>query len=307
MIKSNIPLEGSQMRETKIGYLGPVGTFTEVAAKAIFPTDDLYACKTIPDCMEGVVEGEIDYCVVPLENAIEGSVNLTVDYLFHEQTLPIIAEVVVPIQQHLMVHPQQVDDWENIKKVYSHPQAISQCHHFLKETLPNAERCFESSTASAAQWVKSHPTECVAAIGNESAAKNYGLTIVAKNAHDYENNHTRFVVLHNENTPLECEHTPVVNEKTTMTITLPSDHSGALHQVLSAFSWRKINLSKIESRPTKTGLGNYFFIIDADMKMDGILIPGVKAELEALGCKINIVGSYPCYKAREGAASKVTR
>ncbi|WP_404452236.1 prephenate dehydratase [Virgibacillus necropolis] len=286
------------MEKTKIGYLGPVGTFTEVATKTAFPKDDLYPCKTIPDCMEGVLEGEIDYCVVPIENAIEGSVNLTVDYIFHERALPIVAEVVVPIKQHLMVHPQQIDEWQNIKKVHSHPQAISQCHHFLKDTLPDAERVFENSTASAAKWIKDHPEECLGAIGNESAAALYGLKIINWDVHDYENNHTRFVVLSCKHAQLALDHTAVLKDKTTMTITLPSNLPGALHQVLSAFVWRQINLSKVESRPTKTGLGNYFFIIDADMKMDEILIPGVKAELEALGCKVNIIGTYPCYGAK---------
>lgn len=290
-----IPLEANKLRETRIGYLGPEGTFTEVAAKTAFPKDNLYTYKTIPDCMEAVLDGEVDYCVVPIENAIEGSVNITVDYLFHERTLPIVAEVVVPIKQHLMVHPQQIDEWENIKNVHSHPQAISQCHHFLKDTLPNAGRIFENSTALAAQWIKGHPEECSGAIGTESAAKLYGLTIVKYDVHDYENNHTRFVVLSRENARLELDHTPVLKDKTTMAITLPSNFPGALHQVLSAFVWRQINLSKVESRPTKTGLGNYFFIIDADMKMDDVLIPGAKAELEALGCKVNIIGSYPCY------------
>ncbi|WP_430786509.1 prephenate dehydratase [Virgibacillus flavescens] len=283
------------MKKTRIGYLGPAGTFTEVAATAIFPKDEKFTYKTIPDCMEGVLEGEVDYCVVPIENAIEGSVNLTVDYLYYEQTLPIVAEVIVPIKQHLMVHPKYIHDWKNITSVHSHQQAISQCHHFLKDTLPQAERIFENSTASAAQWIKNHPGECIGAIGNEAAAETYGLTIAKRNVHDYENNHTRFVVLNQEMNALDLDHTPVIKYKTTMTVTLSSDFSGALHQILSAFLWRKINLSKIESRPAKTGLGNYYFIIDADTKMDDILIPGVKAELEALGCKVDIIGSYTCY------------
>lgn len=283
-----------------------MGTFTEIATKTAFPKDDLFPYKTIPDCMEGVLEGDVDYCVVPIENAIEGSVNLTVDYLFHERTLPIVGEVVVPIKQHLMVHPQQVAEWKSIKKVHSHPQAISQCHHFLKDKLPNADRVFESSTASAAEWIKNHPEECLGAIGNESAAKLNGLTIIKRDVHDYENNHTRFVVLSCKNSELDLDHTTVLKNKTTMTIALPSNLPGALHQVLSAFVWRQINLSKVESRPTKTGLGNYFFIIDADMKMDDILIPGVKAELEALGCKVTIIGSYPCYQGENNFKKVLT-
>lgn len=295
------------MTETKIGYLGPKGTFTEMAAKTVFPEENLIPCKTIPDCMQEVYKGDIDYCVIPLENAIEGSVNLAIDYLVHEQPLPIVADVVIPIQQHFMVHPDQTRNWDTVKKVYSHPQAISQSHHFLKDHLSDAEIVFTNSTAAAAEWIHSHPEEQAGAVGNELAAKTYGLSIVQQNVHDYEHNHTRFVVLHQENVGFHSNHVPLMGEKTTMTVTLPSDFSGALHQVLSAFAWRKINLSKIESRPTKTGLGSYFFLIDANMKLDDILIPGVKAELEALGCKVKILGSYPCYEAKEGTASTITK
>lgn len=286
------------MRE-KIGYLGPKGTFTETAADALFPDEELVPYATIPACMEAVNGEEIDYCVVPLENAIEGSVNLTMDYLFHDRVLSIVGEVVLPIRQHFMVHPDRVDDWADVEKVYSHPQAISQCHHFLKNTLPKAEISFMNSTAAAAEWVRDHPEENVGALANSLAAQMYDLVPVRQDVHDYSNNHTRFVVLNAEGRPFETDNALRVRDKTTLTVTLPHDFSGALHQVLSAFAWRKLNMSKIESRPTKTGLGNYFFIIDVDMKQDDVLIPGVKSELEALGCKVDIVGSYPCYKAEE--------
>lgn len=283
----------------KVGYLGPRGTFTETAADALFPNEELIPYATIPACMEAVSGGEVEYCVVPLENAIEGSVNLTTDYLFHKQTLSIVGEVVVPIRQHFMVHPDREADWLDVEKVYSHPQAISQTHHFLKNTFPNVDISFTNSTAAAAEWVKNHPEENAGVVANSLAAQMYGLTIVRQDVHDYSNNHTRFVVLNREQVDFKSDHAPRVRDKTTMTVTLPHDYPGALHQVLSAFAWRKLNMSKLESRPTKTGLGNYFFIIDVNYKMDEVMIPGVKSELEALGCKVNIVGSYPCYRAEE--------
>ena len=135
----------------------------------------------------------------------------------------------------------------------------------------------------------------MAAVANELAAQEYNLKIVRKNIHDYSHNHTRFAVLHpNQDTYIKTK-TNKITDRTTLMITLPSDRSGALHQVLSAFSWRKLNLSKIESRPMKTGLGNYFFIIDIDMKMDDVLIPGAMAELEALGCSVRTLGTYSAY------------
>lgn len=278
----------------KVSYLGPRGTFTEYAAKIIFPNDELIPYKTIPDCMDAVSNGETEYCVVPIENAIEGTVNLTIDYLFHYE-LPIVADIVIPIQQHFMVHPNHVDRVNEIATIYSHPQAIAQSHHFVRKTFPNVDVQYTDSTAAAAKYVKENPEKLIAAIANEFAAETYGLSIVYRDIHDFQNNHTKFVVLTKtgDSVPLNDKY---VGDKTTFKVTLPSDYSGALHQVLSAFAWRKLNLTKIESRPAKTGLGNYFFIIDVEMKADGVLIPGVKAELEALGCGVEIIGSYPCFK-----------
>ncbi|TCP29803.1 prephenate dehydratase [Scopulibacillus darangshiensis] len=281
----------------KVAYLGPQGTFTEMAAKAVFKKEELTPYPTIPNCMEAVNKEEAQYAVVPIENAIEGSVNLTMDYLYHKELLTIVGEVTIPISQHLMVHPNRQDTWKDIDVVYSHPQAIAQSHHFLKENFPKAKISYTNSTAAAAEWIKSHPEENAAAVGNTLAGCKYGLSIVEQDVHDYQNNHTRFVILSQK--PTDFQAGPHERYKTTLMITLPSDYPGALHQVLSAFMWRKINMSKIESRPTKTGLGNYFFIIDVDMKMDDVLLPGVKSELEALGCQVNIIGSYPCYVVKD--------
>lgn len=279
----------------KVGYLGPKGTFTKIAVNELFPHAEKIPYETIPASIDAVTNGNVDYAVVPLENAIEGSVNITIDYLIHEQNLPIVGEIVVPIRQHLMVHPQNKGNWENITSVLSHSHAIAQCHKFLHTKLPNVEIQYVKSTGAAAEYVNEHPEECIAAIGNELAAKEYQLDIVKKDIHDYDNNHTRFVILHKKAIELDKNHKYYGGERTTLMITLPSDYSGALHQVLSAFAWRKLNLSKIESRPTKTGLGNYFFLIDVEMKMDDVLIPGAVAELEALGCSVRILGSYPYY------------
>ncbi len=282
------------MSMKKISYLGPSGTFTEYAAKVVFPHDELIPYETIPDCMDAVSEGETDCCVVPIENAIEGTVNLTIDYLFHHR-LPIVADIVIPIKQHFMVHSQNINRAGEIECIYSHPQAIAQTHHFLRKSYPNAAVQYTNSTAAAAKFVKEHPEKNIAAIANEFAAETYGLAIVHQDINDFQNNHTKFVVLSKTKEPVSLNEN-YVGDKTTFKVTLPSDYSGALHQVLSAFAWRKLNLTKIESRPQKTGLGNYFFIIDVEMKADGVLIPGVKAELEALGCGVEIIGSYPCFE-----------
>lgn len=284
----------------KIAFLGPKATFTDIAVRELFPNDEGIPYITIPDCLDAVIKDEVDVCVVPLENALEGSVNITLDYLIHEMKLPIKAEITAPIKQHLLIHPQYWDNWDNLEVIYSHSHAIAQCHKFLHHHCKGVQRVSVTSTAAAAKYVLEHPEEKAAAIANELAADEYGLAIAKANIHDFDFNHTRFIVLSKEPLILQGQRMEVAGNKTTLMITLPTDdRSGALHQVLSAFAWRKLNLSKIESRPTKTGLGNYFFIIDIEMSMDEVLIPGAIAELEALGCSVDVLGSYPYFQIKK--------
>ncbi|MGM7720975.1 prephenate dehydratase [uncultured Metabacillus sp.] len=291
----------------KIGFLGPRATFTHLAVQAFFGEEvEQVGFTTIPQCIDAVADGEIDFAVVPTENALEGSVNLTFDYLIHERPLYIVGEIVAPIEQHLMVHPARVKDWENVTRVYSHSHAIAQCHKFLHNTFKGIIYDYATSTGAAASYVSQHPEEPVAAIANRLAAKEYGLEIVKANIHDYHYNHTRFAILNPLKNKEYCSpYLKPDKEKTTLMVTLPSDQPGALHQVLSAFTWRKLNLSKIESRPMKTGLGNYFFIIDLDMLVDEILIPGAIAELEALGCSVKLLGSYEGYSIKQNIEKEV--
>ncbi|MDF2854923.1 MAG: prephenate dehydratase [Neobacillus sp.] len=276
----------------KVGFLGPKATFTELAVMKVFSGFETEPYRTIPECMDAVVDEKVELAVVPVENALEGSVNITLDYLTHVVQLPIVGEITIPIKQHLMVHPDNADNWQEISKVYSHSHAIAQCHKFLHTKFKDITSESVSSTAAAAKMVMDHPEYNVAAIANELAAKEYGLAIVQRNIHDFDYNHTRFVVLTKQNLDFQ-EISGSTHYKTTLMVTLPSDMAGALHQVLSAFAWRRLNLSKIESRPMKTGIGNYFFIIDLEMKLDEVLIPGAMQELEALGCSVKMLGSYP--------------
>lgn len=277
-----------------IGYLGPKGTFTKLAVDIAFNGEIKEGFGTIPECIDAIEEDKIDIGVVPLENAIEGTVQLTVDYLVHQVRLPIMAEIVVPIEQHLLVHPDFSGSVDDIKEIHSHSHAIAQCHQYIHKQIPNGKIEYTSSTGKAAEIV-SEQFKPIAAIGNKLAAKEYGLRIFQENIHDYPNNHTRFIVLSKQKELVHIKHEATA-EKTSLLITLPSDFAGALHQVLAAFAWRKMNLSKIESRPMKTGLGNYFFIVDVNQQYDDVLFPGVKAELEALGCNVTILGTYPVYQ-----------
>ncbi|WP_243386183.1 prephenate dehydratase [Bacillus kexueae] len=286
----------------KVSYLGPKATFTHLAVTSFFsPEVECIPYPTIPSNMDAVENGDVDLAIVPIENALEGSVNLTVDYLIHEKPLFIVGEIIAPIEQHLMVHPTRKDEWEKIERIYSHSHAIAQCHQFLHRVFPNAAYDYATSTGAAAKHIHDHPEDNMAVIANELAAKEYHLHIVKRNIHDYHHNHTRFILLYpKQEFSVPCmKEIEKTGDKTTLVITLPSNHAGSLHQVLSAFSWRKLNMSKIESRPMKTGLGEYLFIIDIEEKMDDVLIPGAIAELEALGCSVKVLGSYPSYQLHE--------
>ncbi|NPC93534.1 prephenate dehydratase [Bacillus sp. WMMC1349] len=281
----------------KVGYLGPEATFTHLAVRSSILHAKHQPYHTIPACMDAAMKREIDLAVVPLENALEGSVNLTIDYLIHGQPLYIVGEITAPIRQHLLVHPSKKADWKEIQTIYSHSHAIAQCHKFLHSHFQSVSFEYATSTGAAAKYVSEHPEKNIAVIANEIAAETYQLEIVKRDIHDYQDNHTRFVILHpDQHISFQVDPLLTSRPKTTLMVTLPLDRSGALHQVLSAFAWRNLNLSKIESRPTKTGLGNYFFIIDIEKSLDEVLLPGAIAELEALGCKVKMLGTYHTYR-----------
>lgn len=280
---------------TKIAYLGPEASFTYLAAKGMFESEELQPFPTIPDCLEAVVDGRVDLAVVPIENTLEGSVPLTLDYLFHEVNVYIIAELVSKIQQQLLVHPNNADKWEQIEAVYSHPHALAQCHKYLYYRFSQVPLHSYTSTSAAAKLVAENPERNIAAIANASAAEKYGLTIAQPNIHDFHFNHTRFFVISRENMRID-KPTKVDTGKTTVMLTLPSDRSGALHQVLSVFAWRQLNLSKIESRPLKTALGDYFFNIDVLADEDEPMMKGAMEELAALGCTVKTLGTYYTYE-----------
>lgn len=283
----------------RIAFLGPEGTVSQESAAWFFAGEpyQFVPYKLISDVFAATGNGETDLSVIPIENTIEGSVRLHVDWLVHEAELPILAEWVYPSVQHLIGHagefagPDGAVDYGKIRKVVSIDVAIAQCRRFLRANLPDAEFLYVSSTAEGVRLVKDRPGEGLAAIGTKLAAEMYGLELLARNVTDHQNNFTRFILVGKEPPPLR----PGQSEKTTIIVTLPEDFPGALHQVLSAFAWRRINLSKIESRPTKLKLGNYYFYIDVEGSMNSVLLPAAIAEIEALGCQVRILGSYPSY------------
>jgi len=274
----------------KIAFLGPEASFTQLAAIQLFPDHELVPQPNILDCFIAVEKGEVEKAVVPLENSIEGTVSMTLDYLYKTPGIRIQAEAVMPIAHHLMIHPDS--DQGRIEKIYSHPQALAQSFHFLDEHFKDVQKQDFSSTAAAAKHVVENPERNLAAVANQFAANLYGLKIIHHNIQDFEQNHTRFIILSKDSGSYENEDLKILGEKSGLLITLPEDHAGGLHQVLSVFAWRKMNLSKIESRTLKTGLGNYFFFINVVGKWETALHLNALEELKALDAEVYFLGNY---------------
>ena len=271
----------------KIAYLGPKGSFSHHLVQTAFPHEELKAFANITDVIKAYEQGLVDYSVVPVENSIEGSVHETLDYLFHQARIQAVAEIVQPIHQQLMVVPGQ----SKIEKIFSHPQALAQGKKFINEHYPEAQIEVTASTAYAARFISEHPDQPFAAIAPTSSAEEYGLELIAEDIQEMEANFTRFWVLGAEIPiiPLQAQ-----TEKMSLALSLPDNLPGALYKALSTFAWRGIDLTKIESRPLKTALGQYFFIIDVDY-IDKALVHFARKELEAIGIQYKILGAYSIY------------
>ena len=273
-----------------IAYFGSEASNTHIVALQIFENENLISKATILDCFKAVENGEIEKAVVPLENSIEGTVSMTLDYLYDFDGIFVETEVVMPISHQLMIHPDNTE----IEKIYSHPQALAQCYHFLDKEYKDVIKQEFGSTAAAAKRVAENPEKKYAAIANSYAAKLYGLKIIHQNIQDIEQNHTKFIVISKKGERLNLPQNKIT-EKTSLIITLPEDHAGGLHQVLSVFAWRKMNLTKIESRTLKTGLGNYFFFINVANEWHPVLSNNALEELKSLGTEVKFLGHYNEY------------
>ena len=274
----------------KIAFLGPQASFTQLATSQIFTNEELLPQSNILDCFKAVQDDLVEKAVVPLENSIEGTVTMTLDYLYDFDGIFVETEVVMPISHQLMIHPDNTE----IEKIYSHPQALAQCYHFLDKEYKDVIKQEFGSTAAAAKRVAENPEKKYAAIANSYAAKLYGLKIIHQNIQDIEQNHTKFIVISKKGERLNLPHNKTT-EKTSLIITLPEDHAGGLHQVLSVFAWRKMNLTKIESRTLKTGLGNYFFFINVANEWHPVLSNNALEELKSLGTEVKFLGHYNEY------------
>ncbi len=285
-----------------IGILGPAGTFSENAANEwISAVSDeqqdaqgkyeLQYFDDIADIVDKVGEG-IDIGIVPVENSTQGSVEVTLDALLVcGKTKTIIGEIIIPVRHCLLA----TGDIEDITTIVSHPQPLAQCRHFLRENFKGVEVHSTISTAHGAKMAaQSHST---ASIGPEGLAKRYGLNILHRDIQDIADNYTRFLVLTHEK-DRGCFKMPVsgaksVGYKTSIVVYLQQDHPGALYETLGEFAKRNINLTKIESRPSKKVAWGYRFYIDFEGSIDDDTVSEALFAMKHLIDEIHILGSYP--------------
>jgi len=278
-----------------IGFLGPTGTFTEEALDIWIKKQGLSPeeYKKVPHFsiadMMNAVGKSLDAAIVPVENSLEGSVNITVDSFIRGIDAMIKGEVILPITQNLLI--KKPIPFHEIKEVLSHPQALFQCREFLKEHMPAARLKEVSSTAEAARLV-SESEDNIAAIGNKALSKIYGLRIAAESIQDSNNNMTRFYVL-------SAEDEKVTGHDKTAVIFSTENKPGSLFRALKIFAERELNLTKIESRPSRRMLGEYIFLLEIEGHRLEEPLKSALEELELSANFFKILGSYPVFELSE--------
>ena len=275
-----------------IAYLGPRGTFTEEALRS---QSDLARARLIPypswaAVIEAVDKREVDYGFVAIENSIEGTVSATIDPLIFDYDLFVIREVIHDV--HLNLLTLSGVRMDQIRKVMSYPHALAQCRGFLADNLPEAEIVATNSTSDAAKIVAEGDDPSLAALAPAASAELYQLEILKEHVEDHAGNQTRFLLLNKDHLAPRTGH-----DKTTVVCFQLSDRPGSLISILAQFSARNINLTKLESRPSKTGLGQYCFVIDLEGHIEDPIVADTLSELYISQPEIKLIGSYPAARA----------
>jgi prephenate dehydratase len=276
----------------RVAYLGPAGTFSDEALRiaAAGHAFEGVPCPTIPAAIEALQAGEADRAFVPIENSIEGTVRPTLDALaFGAEGVAIVGEFDHAVREALIARrPLELDA---IEVVLSHPQPLAQCARFLRERLPGAEVRAVSSTSEGVRAVAASE-EPWAALGSAAAAEAYGCVVVREDVADEEENVTRFAWLAPAGAPAPAEDPGCAWRTTLVFWELGDDRPGALTEALAELSDRGINMTRIESRPRRAGLGRYLFFIDVDGRADGgIVAEGIEA-LRGQAETVRVLGSY---------------
>jgi prephenate dehydratase len=273
---------------TSVAFFGPVGTFTEEAllTQPDYAAAALEPRSTIADVLDAVASGQVDVGFVPIENAIDGMVRDTLDALIFDVDLLIQREVVLDIHLHLMAPPGT--DLSSVRRVLSYPVALAQCRRTLAEQLPDVEFVAATSTADAARVVGEHPEPGTAAVAPRLAADLYGLSVLLDDVEDFPDNQTRFLAVAAAGIPA-----PTGHDRTSIVCFQGDDHPGSLHGILGQFAARNINLTRLESRPTKRGLGDYCFAIDLAGHLGDEVVADCLRTLYAELAGVKLLGSYP--------------
>lgn len=264
-----------------VAYLGPQGTFSQEAVLKHFGgSAPAVPCTSIDDVFRQVETGAVGYGVVPVENSTEGAIGRTLDLLL---TTPakVCGEVMLPVRQCLL---GKAGKRAGIRKVYSHPQSLAQCQQWLARNLPHAERIAVVSNAEAAQ-LAAKDRHC-AAIASKTAAVLYGLNLIARNIEDEPRNTTRFLVI--------AEHDPAPSGKDKTSLILSTrNEPGAIHDLLTPLAANKVSMTRLESRPARTGLWEYVFYVDIEGHRQNANVAKALAELGRKASFLKNLGSYP--------------
>jgi chorismate mutase/prephenate dehydratase len=277
IFSASLALEGP----IRVAYLGPKATFTHLVCIRQFGTSAAYVpVNSIKEVFNEVERGRADYGVVPIENSTEGVVNHTLD-MFMDSPLKIWAETLQEVSHHLLSRSGRI---EAIKRIYSHPHAIAQCKTWLENNLPQVPVNEVYSTAKAAEICAGDAAG--AAIASELAAKLYGLQFVKKRIEDNINNYTRFLVISNRSREKTGK------DKTSVMFSI-KDRVGALYEMLKPFAQYGINLTKIESRPSKKKAWEYIFFVDLEGHQEDKTLKSALEDLKSQCLFLKILGSYP--------------
>jgi prephenate dehydratase len=271
----------------KVGFLGPHGTFAE---EALLTQPDLAAgtavpFRDVPHVITAVERGEVELGIVPIENSIEGSVTVTLDTLAFDTNLLVQREVDLPVSLNLCAKPGT--KLRDIATVVSHPNPLGQSRMWMAEHLPDAVPVAANSTADAALRVAKSRKHDIASIGTAAGAKHAGLHILAREIEDHSDNQTRFVVV-GYGVPA-----PTGHDKTSIVCFQQVDRPGSLLAILQEFAARAINITKLESRPTKRDLGDYCFLIDFEGHLGDEIVTDCLRNLRAKQQRVKFLGSYP--------------
>jgi prephenate dehydratase len=271
---------------SRVAYLGPPGTNSEVAALRLYEGAELVPLATIVAIARAVEDGAADLGVTPIENSMQGTITDTVDALIRDDGLAVCGEVVLAIEHCLMAAPGVAR--EAITVIYSHPQSLGQCRKYLEREFPNAKT--EAALSNSEAVAIAMKSADAAAIGPARAADIYGAQVLERGIEDSPMNKTRFVVLGREGAA------PTGHDKTSIAFAVDHDRPGTLVSVLHEFSDRAINMTKIESRPSGQELGVYIFLVDIDGHREDPMVAQALAAVKEQAAFFKIFGSYPAWR-----------